>query len=137
MLSRIAESLYWVGRYVERAEDVARILDVHVHHLLEDPSVQEEAACGALLAVMGVPEERLPPSGAVDVDRVTEVLAFDPAGTSSIVGALSAAHENARGARDALSSDMWECLNATHNELPNRVVGAGGGGSHVSFRYVK
>ncbi|MCA1691882.1 MAG: alpha-E domain-containing protein, partial [Actinobacteria bacterium] len=41
MLSRIAESLYWVGRYVERAEDTARILDVHVHHILEDPAVEE------------------------------------------------------------------------------------------------
>ncbi len=44
MLSRIAESLFWVGRYMERAEDTARILDVHVHHLLEDPWVDEDAA---------------------------------------------------------------------------------------------
>ena len=44
MLSRIAESLYWIGRYVERAEDTARILDVHLHHLLEDVSVEEESA---------------------------------------------------------------------------------------------
>ncbi len=49
MLSRIAESLYWVGRYVERAEDTARILDVHVHHHLEDPSVDEEPAGRGLL----------------------------------------------------------------------------------------
>ena len=54
VLSRIAESLFWMGRYVERAEDTARILDVHVHRLLEDPSVEEEAACRAVLEVMGV-----------------------------------------------------------------------------------
>ncbi|HEU4421816.1 MAG TPA: alpha-E domain-containing protein, partial [Pilimelia sp.] len=45
MLSRIAESLYWIGRYVERAEDTARILDVHLHRMLADPWVVEEVAC--------------------------------------------------------------------------------------------
>ena len=52
MLSRIAESLYWLGRYGERAEDTARILDVHYHLLLEDQWVEEPAACAALLEVM-------------------------------------------------------------------------------------
>ena len=60
MLSRIAESLYWIGRYVERAEDTARILDVHVHRLLEDPSVEEEAACRALLGGHGREARRRP-----------------------------------------------------------------------------
>ena len=53
MLSRIAEALFWIGRYVERADDTARILDVHYHLLLEDPWIDEEAACRALLEVMG------------------------------------------------------------------------------------
>ena len=61
MLSRIAESLYWVGRYAERAEDIARILDVHFHHILEDPWVDEEMACRTLLGIMGTPA---PESGA-------------------------------------------------------------------------
>ena len=133
MLSRIAESLYWVGRYVERAEDVARILDVHVHHLLEDPSVAEEQACMALLGVMGVPAG----SGTVDVSLVLDTLAFETASASSIVGSLTAAHENARGARDALSSEMWECLNATKNSLSQHVVQAAGVGPHGFFRHVK
>ena len=60
MLSRIAESLYWVGRYTERAEDTARILDVHYHLLLEDRWVDEAAACGALLEVMGVAVQTVP-----------------------------------------------------------------------------
>jgi len=54
MLSRIAESLFWIGRYVERAEDTARILDVHVHHLLETQVESEAELCARLLAVMGV-----------------------------------------------------------------------------------
>ena len=45
MLSRIAESLYWIGRYTERAEDTARLLDVHYHHLLEDRWADEATAC--------------------------------------------------------------------------------------------
>lgn len=133
MLSRIAESLYWIGRYVERAEDTARILDVHVHSLLEDPAVDTDAACRSLLEVMGA---RVPP-GRLDGTRTSEVLAFDPASPSSIVGALRAARENARGARDSISSEMWECLNATHNELPGQVVRATGSGSHAFFRFVK
>jgi uncharacterized alpha-E superfamily protein len=54
MLSRIAESLYWIGRYVERADDTARILDVHLHRMLQDPWVDEEVACRSLVSVMGL-----------------------------------------------------------------------------------
>ena len=46
MLSRIAESLFWIGRYVERADDTARILDVHLQRLLEDPWTDEDAPAG-------------------------------------------------------------------------------------------
>lgn len=133
MLSRIAESLYWVGRYVERAEDTARILDVHVHHLLEDPSVEEEVASYALLAVMGVTSAPEP----VDTNRVTQLLAFDPSNGTSIRGALMAARENARGAQEALSSEMWECLNGTYNALAGQVDRARKLGPHAFFRFVK
>jgi uncharacterized alpha-E superfamily protein len=133
VLSRIAESLYWVGRYLERAEDVARILDVHVHHLLEDPSVEEDVACAAILGVMGVTSDK----DVVDVAEVVRILAFDTAGACSIVRSLGAAHENARGTRDALSAEMWECLNATNNALPARVARAEEMGPHGFFRFVK
>src|SRR5581483_4434355 len=54
MLSRIAESLFWIGRYIERAEDTARILDVYIHHLLEAPVTSETELCASLLGIMGV-----------------------------------------------------------------------------------
>jgi uncharacterized alpha-E superfamily protein len=111
MLSRIAESLYWFGRYIERAEDTARILDVHYHLLLEDPEVNEAAACRALLEVMGVGDEAK--GITLDADSVTRLLAYDPIYGGSIVGAISAAWENGRGAREAVSAEMWRCLNAT------------------------
>jgi uncharacterized alpha-E superfamily protein len=133
MLSRIAESLFWVGRYMERAEDTARILDVHVHHLLEDPWVDEDAACRALLAVMSA---QVPP-GPLDGASVTRCLAFDPGSSSSIVGSLTAAREGARGAREAISSEMWECLNGTYNAIPSQVGAAQAFGPHQFFDWVK
>ena len=54
MLARNAESLYWIGRYVERADDTARILDVSVHELLEDATVHADTAARRLLGVLGV-----------------------------------------------------------------------------------
>ena len=133
MLSRIAESLFWVGRYMERAEDTARILDVHVHHLLEDPWVDEDAACRALLAVMSAAV----PAGPLDGASVTRCLAFDAGSSSSIVGSLTAAREGARGAREAISSEMWECLNATFNAIPAQVGAAHAFGPHQFFDWVK
>jgi uncharacterized alpha-E superfamily protein len=133
VLSRIAESLYWVGRYVERADDTARILDVHVHHILEDPTVAEETRCRMLLGVMGAET----PPGTLDAARVVEVLGFNRADACSILGSLSAARENARGAREVLSSEMWECLNATYMALPAQRSAASDLGPHVFFQFVK
>ncbi|WP_018503340.1 alpha-E domain-containing protein [Parafrankia discariae] len=133
MLSRIAESLFWIGRYAERAECTARILDVHVHRVLEDPWLDETSAGAELLAVMGVADR----AGPADSRYVTEVLAYEAANASSIRGSLSAARENARGARVVVSSDVWECLNATWNDLPHTEELARRMGPHVYFRYVR
>jgi uncharacterized alpha-E superfamily protein len=119
VLARIAESLFWIGRYAERADSTARILDVHSRLMLEDPWVDEDAACRSLLGVMGA---AIPP-GELTSARVVEQLGFDPTSHGSVVGALSAARENARGAREAISSEMWEALNATWVSL--RRTGAG------------
>ena len=136
MLSRIAESLFWIGRYTERAEDTARILDVHFHLLLEDPWVDEQAACEGLLGIMGASRAGSADT-ALDAAEVSRLIAFDLENPSSIVGALTAARENARGAREAISSEMWECLNATFNELPNQITLARAFGPSGFFRYVK
>jgi uncharacterized alpha-E superfamily protein len=134
VLSRIAESLYWVGRYTERAEDTARILDVHYHLLLEDRWVDEAAACAALLEVMGVGAER---AADADPEAVTRILAFDGDYAGSIVGSMSAAWHNARGARDAISSEMWECLNGSHEALRSGAAVPHEQGAYAFFRWVK
>jgi uncharacterized alpha-E superfamily protein len=133
MLSRIAESLFWIGRYVERAEDTARILDVHIHHLLEAPLTSEADMCLALLGVMGAD----PPEGRVSARGVTDLLAFDPSHPSSIVSSLVAARVNARSASEAISSEMWEALNVTYNGLPTQLDLASRVAPYAFFRFVR
>jgi uncharacterized alpha-E superfamily protein len=134
MLSRIAESLFWIGRYIERAEDTARILDVQFHRMLEDPGIDEDVAWQTLLEVMGVHQE---PSGGIRTADVCEILAYDATSPSSIVGALSAARANARGVREVVPSELWECLNATWYALGPEVARANTVGPHGLFRFVK
>ncbi|MCH9728687.1 MAG: alpha-E domain-containing protein [Actinomycetia bacterium] len=135
MLARNAESLYWIGRYVERADDTARILDVTVHQLLEDSSVDPDHTSRTLLRVLDLE----PPESALDVWSLTDLVAFsrDTEGGCSIVEAISAARENARGAREVTSSEMWECLNATYNALPERERAAKRLGPHEFLSYVE
>src|SRR5258707_7528583 len=107
MLARNAEALYWIGRYVERADDTARILDVTVHQLLEDSSVDPDHASRVLLLVLGIEP---PDDTELDVWSLTDLVAFNPnlQGGCSIVDAISAARENARSAREVTSSATWE-----------------------------
>ncbi|MBU4465438.1 MAG: alpha-E domain-containing protein [Actinobacteria bacterium] len=119
MLSRIAESLFWIGRYIERSDGTARILDVHLQLLLEDPWIDEDTACRSLLAVMGT-------SAPEDVDKVTREdvlarLAVDRMNPASIAYSLTAARENARRAREIVSTELWECLNTTNARMPRRL----------------
>ena len=116
MLSRIAESLFWIGRYIERADDTARLLDVHLQILLEDPWAEEDLACRSLLAVM---DRRMPDADiAVGREQVLDVLAYDREQPSAIAGSLVAARENARRAREVISTELWEALNVTWTQLP-------------------
>ena len=119
MLSRIAESLFWIGRYVERADDTARLLDVHLQILLEDPWAEEDLACRSLLSVMDRPAP--PEKVVVGREFVLDMLAYDRFAPSSIAGSLVSARENARRAREIISTELWECLNTTWNQLPSHM----------------
>lgn len=134
MLARNAESLYWIGRYVERADDTARILDVTVHQLLEDSSVDPDVASRTLLRVLGIE----PPVRRLDVWSLTDIVAFSrDSGGNSIVDSISAARENARGAREVTSTEIWECLNTTYNALAERERAAKRLGPHEFLSYVE
>ncbi len=136
MLARNAEALYWIGRYVERADDTARILDVSVHQFLEDATVDADRASRQLLRVLGM---RQPDAEeALNLWSVTQMVAFDrDFRSASIAASIGAARENARGAREVTSSEMWECLNATYNGLAERERAARKLGPHEFLNYIK
>jgi uncharacterized alpha-E superfamily protein len=122
VLSRIAESLFWIGRYLERADSTARIVDVHVQRLLEDAWLDEAEACRALLTVMGVPVEEVTVADPrMDRTRLLELLAYDSESPSSIASAIGQARENARRVRETVSSEVWESLNTTFYGTAGRV----------------
>ena len=131
MLSRIAESLFWIGRYVERSDGTARILDVHLQLLLEDPWIDEDTACRSLLSVMGSDDE-----GDETVTRsdVMNLLAVDRTHPASIAYAIASARENARRAREVVSTELWECLNTNNARMPRKVAGDK---THDFFRWVR
>ena len=111
MLTRIAESLFWIGRYVERADVTARILDVQTQLLVEDPFVGEEESCRLLLGTMGVhlddADEPLTQA------RLLRLMVDDFNTEVSVLATLSAARESARRARETLSTEMWQAINTT------------------------
>ncbi|HZE66518.1 MAG TPA: alpha-E domain-containing protein [Sporichthyaceae bacterium] len=135
MLSRIAESVFWIGRYLERADCTARILDVHVQMLVEDPWVDERVVCSSLMEVMGVdaPDD----VEVTTAGQVLAALAYDLGNSSAIAGSISAARENARGARETISAEIFEALNATWMGLGERRRVADRLGPHGFFSWVR
>jgi uncharacterized alpha-E superfamily protein len=117
MLSRIADSLFWLGRYIERAEDTARILDVTFHTLLEQALQPYRLRWDPILSMAG--EEALFRQlyGEANAHNVFEFLAFQAANPSSILQCVSKARENARTIRDRISREMWEDLNGLYLTL--------------------
>ncbi len=114
MLSRIGESLYWMTRNLERADDTARILDINVVHMLEaDEGTTEEAQWKPLLNIVDALElyEERYEDGVIGVQRVIHFLTQDRTFHSSLYNSLRLARENARVVRDRISNEMWEAVN--------------------------
>jgi uncharacterized alpha-E superfamily protein len=132
LLSRIAETLFWTGRYVERADDTARMADVYVHRTLEEPRSDEDATCRALLGVLGLPA----PAARLDIAGTLYQLAYDQQTPSAIAGAVLAARAGARSVREVISGEMWECLNVTALALARQRRAAERLGPHVYLRFV-
>lgn len=125
MLSRIAESLYWIGRYVERAEDTARITDVNFHHTLEMGSSEEAEArrrrhWEAVIHIVGDSRRFFAEQEEADEDSVPAYLTFDTANPNSIISCVGRARESARTLRHQIASEMWEVLNRFHLDLQRR-----------------
>lgn len=112
MLSRIAESFFWIGRYLERAEATARLLSEHHHLLIEDRSVSEDIGSVALLDALSISAPSV-----VDAGGLVAAVIGSPSDPSTVRGSVSAARENARAVRDQLSVDVFEALNSAHISL--------------------
>lgn len=112
LLSRVADSLYWMARYVERAENLARILEVNLHLQLDLPLDGNQWQ--PLIDTCGEAPAFKEKYGEATEETVIEFLAKDREYADSIVSCLFAARENARSVRDTISSEMWEHLNGLY-----------------------
>jgi len=111
MLSRHAASAFWIGRYIERAESTARMIDVHYHFGLESPLVGEALRWSSILAISGQADAFERRFSRQDERSIVHFFAFDTENPSSIYSCIRSAREAARSIRDQISSEMWECLN--------------------------
>ena len=117
MLARAAGSLFWLARYMERADYVARLLQVAGHmnavRVDSDRSSEWESA----IVAAGCKKTYFAKHAAADEATVVQFLAFDSDNASSIVNCIETARRNARSVRTALTADMWEAVNTTWQEL--------------------
>ena len=116
MLSRVANSVYWMCRYIERAENVARFISVNLNLLLDIP-IEADLQWGPMIATTGDKKlyEELYPD--YSQENVVYFLTFDRRYNNSIISCLQAARENARSVREIISTEMWEQLNRFYIEL--------------------
>ncbi len=111
MLSRVADSLYWMSRYLERAEHTTRLLDVNLNLMLDESSTSSDRRWLRLLQSLGKPK-RLKWEGNPYV--LTRSLTFDTELKSSVVSCIIAARENARHVREQISTEQWHRLNSLY-----------------------
>ncbi len=112
MLSRVADSLYWMSRYLERAENTARLLDVYRNFMLEVPEVTEHEWLFLLQNSLTI---EAPQQG--DPDTILRLLSLDMTNSASIIHSTMMARENARQVREQISSEMWTQINRLYLEV--------------------
>ncbi len=123
LLSRVADSVYWLSRYVERAENIARYIGVNLNLQLDLPLAPAQQ-WQPLIDTTGDTEAFKERYGEARQDTVIEYLAYDEQNPSSIISCLRAARENARSVRETISPEMWAQINSmylhiqTHDTIP-------------------
>jgi len=110
MLSRVADSIYWMSRYVERAENISRFINVNLSLML-DQQMEGQNQWDALVQITGDHEIFKAKYGEATMSNVMNFLTFDKEYPNSIFSCVRSARENARTVREAISSEMWEYLN--------------------------
>jgi len=113
LLSRVADALYWISRYLERAEHTARVTDVVVDLGLGRATTLDDDAIGRLYGSLGLE----PAESQEQLGPLADAAFFDIAHRNSVAACVTAARENARQVREEISSDMWEQLNELYLRL--------------------
>ena len=127
MLSRTADHLYWMSRYIERAESLARLVDAHYRMSLLPHSEETLAqSLTATMAALQMEEAYQEHHDAIEPRAVFEFVSLDRDYSGSIFSCLRAARENARAVRGSLTSELWETLNSTWLEARSLVARRGG-----------
>lgn len=122
MLSRVAESIYWMARYVERAENTARLLDVSLRYTRElAASFHDGDSAGndlrLMLVALGNEAGYSALHEQITEEHLASYLILEPANPDSIVSCITAARDNARAVRESISTEMWEELNRAYLTL--------------------
>lgn len=114
MLSRVADSLYWMSRYLERAENTTRQLDVTMSLMLDSGGANEEARWQRLLASLGNPAGLQWEGG---LEQMAAAIIFDSLNPASVIFCINGARENARQVREEISTEQWQRLNRLFHQM--------------------
>src|ERR1700722_2402803 len=114
MLSRVADSLYWMSRYLERAEHTTRLLDVNLNLMLDEGPISAERRWQRVLQALGKPKDV---EWAGDPYALTQALIFDTGNKASILSCIIAARENSRHVREQISTEQWHRLNSMYLQV--------------------
>src|SRR5208282_418101 len=114
MLSRVADSLYWMSRYLERAENTVRLLDVTMSLMLDTGGSNVEMRWQRMVAALGRPVE-MDWNGSIE--EMAQKLVYDNLSPASVIYCLNGARENARQVREEISTEMWQRLNRLYHQM--------------------
>ena len=117
LLSRVADSVYWMARYIERAENVARFIGVNLNLQLDLPLAPAQPVAAAHRHQRRRRARSRSATATATQARVIEFLAYDPENPNSIASCLRAARENARSVRETISSEMWAQVNSMYLQI--------------------
>jgi uncharacterized alpha-E superfamily protein len=113
MLSRVAESIFWISRYIERAENTARFIDVNGRLILDMP-LETNLQWEPIIRITGDSELFDSQYSTPDQENVVNFLVFDQNYPNSIISCVNKARDNARTIREIISTEMWQCINEFH-----------------------
>jgi uncharacterized alpha-E superfamily protein len=114
MLSRVADSLYWMSRYLERAENTVRQLDVTMSLMLDTSDTSAEVRWKRMMASLGKPPGM---EWNDDLDAMARMLVFDTLNHAAVTFCVNGARENARQVREEISSEQWARLNRLYHQM--------------------